>query len=87
MIDGSEIERRIRAVFPDAVEVSVVDFTGTRDHYRATIVSERFVGMSRVKQHQAVYRAVGELMEGPVHALALRTYTPEAWAALPEGER
>ena len=39
-----------------------------------------FAGKSRIAQHQAVYRALGELMDGPVHALSLKTFTPEAWA-------
>ena len=45
----------------------------------ALIVSEAFSGKSRIEQHQMVYAALGELMSGPVHALALKTYTPESW--------
>jgi len=56
------------------------DLTGTKDHYEATIVSPQFEGLSRVAQHQAVYRALGELMKGPVHALALHTFTPSSYA-------
>jgi stress-induced morphogen len=44
------------------------------------IVSEAFSGKSRIQQHQMVYAALGELMAGPVHALALKTYTPESWS-------
>jgi stress-induced morphogen len=36
--------------------------------------------MSRVGQHQAVYRALGDLMKGPIHALALNTYAPDVYA-------
>jgi stress-induced morphogen len=51
------------------------------------VVAARFGTMSRIEQHQAIYRALGELMAGPVHALALRTYTPDAWAKVPPSER
>lgn len=87
MVEASEVERRIREALPEAREVTIVDLTGTKDHYQATVVSDRFAGLSRIEQHQTIYRALGELMAGPVHALALRTYTPEAWAKVPATER
>lgn len=80
MIEPSEIERVLREAFPDATVLEIEDLTGTKDHYQATIVSAAFHGLSRVAQHQAVYRALGPLMAGPIHALALNTYTPEAYA-------
>ena len=49
-------------------------------HFQAVIVSPRFQGMTMVEQHQMVYRAMGNAMDGAVHALALKTYTPEQWA-------
>jgi stress-induced morphogen len=80
MVEPEILERRIRAAFPDVQLVRIEDLTGTKDHYQAIVVSPSFAGMARVAQHQAIYRALGELMDGPVHALALQTYTPEAWA-------
>lgn len=83
MIEPTIVEQRIRAAFPDAEHVTIEDLTGTKDHYQAVVVSPAFAGMTRVEQHQAVYRALGELIQGsaaPVHALALQTYTPDAWA-------
>ena len=47
------------------------------DHYRAHIVSAQFRGMSRLQQHQLVYRALGSKMGGELHALALTTSPPE----------
>jgi len=44
------------------------------------IVSPQFDGISRVQQHQRVYQALGDRMRSEVHALSLRTFTPEAWA-------
>ncbi|MFO0714443.1 MAG: BolA/IbaG family iron-sulfur metabolism protein [Sandaracinus sp.] len=87
MVEASEIERRIRAALPEAEVVTVVDLTGTKDHYQATVVSSRFATLGRIEQHQSIYRALGELMAGPVHALALRTFTPDAWAKVPATER
>lgn len=79
MVEPSEVEALLRAAFPDATVLALEDLTGTKDHYQATIVSSAFEGMSRIKQHQAVYRALGDLMKGPVHALALNTYAPSAY--------
>ncbi|MDH5491643.1 MAG: BolA/IbaG family iron-sulfur metabolism protein [Myxococcales bacterium] len=80
MIESTVIEARIREGIPGVEHVDVRDLTGTKDHYEATVVASAFSDLSRVQQHQAVYRALGELMSGPVHALKLNTYSPEAWA-------
>jgi len=73
-----EIEQRIRAGLPDAT-VEVNDYTGGGDHFEATVVSASFEGRSRVEQHQLVYATLGDLMTGPIHALALKTFTPAQW--------
>lgn len=79
MIDPNELRDRILAAFPDA-DVDVKDLTGTKDHYRARIISKAFAGKTRIEQHRMVYAAIGAEMKGPVHALALETLTPEAFA-------
>lgn len=79
MMEPEAVRALLVKAFPDG-EIRVEDMTGTQDHYDATIVSEAFVGKSRLEQHQLVYAALGEAMRGPIHALALKTYTPEAWA-------
>ncbi len=84
MIEPADVEQALREAFPDA-EIEVLDLTGTRDHYQARIVSRAFMGKSAIEQHQLVYRALGEAMKGPIHALALKTYTPEAWAKVSGG--
>jgi len=48
-------------------------------HFDATVISEAFTGLSVVKQHQMVYATLGNRMEAEIHALALRTLTPEQW--------
>jgi stress-induced morphogen len=73
---AADIEALIRTALPDA-RISVEDLAGDGDHYAATVVSEAFRGMSRVKQHQLVYQALGGRMGGQLHALALQTAVPD----------
>lgn len=75
MIEPSELSTLLQAAFPGAV-VQITDLTGTRDHYSVSIVAEAFRGRSRVQQHKLVYAALGALMRGPIHALALETSAP-----------
>jgi BolA protein len=49
-------------------------------HFRVVVVSELFNGQRRVARHQQVYKALVAEMEGPVHALALHTYTAQEWS-------
>ena len=74
-MEASEIEALIKAALPDA-KVAIDDLAGDGDHYAATVVSETFRGMSRVKQHQIVYAALRGRMGGALHALALQTSAP-----------
>lgn len=74
-MSASEIETLIRSALPDA-QVTVEDLAGDGDHYAATVVSEQFRGMTRVKQHQLVYAALRGRMGGELHALALQTSAP-----------
>ena len=80
MVETEELEERIRRGVENVSHLVVTDLTGTKDHWEALVVSEAFNGKNRVEQHQMVYAALGELMAGPVHALALKTYSPESWA-------
>jgi len=73
---ASEIEALIRAALPDA-RITIDDLAGDGDHYAATVTSEAFRGLSRVRQHQLVFAALGGRMGGQLHALALQTSIPE----------
>jgi len=66
------IRSRLLAAFPDA-HIELTDLTGTRDHFQALIVTPLFDGKTRIEQHKMVYAALGELMNGDIHALALTT--------------
>ncbi len=72
---ADEIEAMIRAAIPDAA-VEIRDLADDGDHYAARVVSASFAGMSRVRQHQAVYAALGGRMGGELHALQLETAIP-----------
>lgn len=72
---ASEIEKLIRAKFPDA-EIVIKDLAGDGDHFAAHVVTPAFKGKSRVQQHQMVYEALGGRMGGVLHALALTTAAP-----------
>ncbi len=75
-MDSSEIERLIKAKFPDAT-IEIRDLAGDGDHYAAHIVSAAFKGKTRVAQHQMVYAALEGRMGGVLHALALTTAAPK----------
>ena len=48
-------------------------------HFEAIVVSPAFVGKNMVQQHQLVYAALGDRMRAEIHALSMKTYTPEKW--------
>ena len=80
MVEPEVLESLVREHIEGVTFIEIRDLTGSKDHYEATIVAEAFAPLNRVKQHQLVYSALGDLMSGPVHALALKTFTPESWA-------
>ncbi len=73
------MEQLLLRAFPDA-EVTLEDLTGTQDHYEAVVVTQAFEGKSSLERHRLVYQALAEQLRGPIHALALKTYTPTDWA-------
>ena len=76
MVQPEAVAAAIRQALPDA-EVEIEDLTGGGDHLQVSVVSTVFSGLSRIKQHQLVYRALREqLASEAIHALALNTSTP-----------
>lgn len=55
-------------------------------HFQATVISPAFSGLSMVKRHQQVYQTLGERLRSEIHALSLKTLTPEEWRSAPEQE-
>lgn len=81
MISPQQVEEMIKTQIPDA-QIQVQDLTGGGDHYQVIVVSSQFEGKGLVQQHQLIYGALGQAMSSEaIHALALKTYTPQAWQA------
>jgi len=82
----ARIRDRLKATHVEVVDESHLHagHAGARDggqHFRAIIVSEQFAGLNRVRSQQLVYQSVAEWMGKEIHALSMKTFTPEAWAA------
>ena len=84
-VDPNSIKRLIEQALPGA-QVEVTDLVGDGDHLQAVVVAEQFRGISLVKQHQMVYSALQEELKEKLHALALKTYTPEQYQTLVKGK-
>jgi stress-induced morphogen len=69
---SDDLKLRIEAAIPGA-RADVTDLTGGGDHFRATVVSPGFAGLSRIEQHRRVYAVFGAEIGGPIHALSLVT--------------
>lgn len=52
---------------------------GDGTHFEAVVVSEEFAGKSHVQRHQRVYQTLGERMREEIHALSMKTFTPQEW--------
>lgn len=80
-----EIEQRLGGeLAPEYLEVENESHqhsvpANSETHFKVVLVSEKFEGKARVARHQQVYSVLAALLEGPVHALALHTYTPTEW--------
>lgn len=71
----------IRQWLSDAIDCVHLQVAGDGRHFEALIVSAAFDGLSKVRRHQLVYRALGGRMDGEIHALSMRTLTPDEWQA------
>lgn len=82
MLSAAEVESYIKhGLACDYVRVLGDD----GQHFEAMIVSPQFAGKNMVQQHQLVYQALGDRMREEIHALSMRTFTPEAWAQFQAG--
>ena len=79
MLSASQLESYItESLACDHIKVLGDDGT----HFEAVIVSPAFAGKSMIQQHQLVYAALGDRMRAEIHALSMRTLTPEQWAEI-----
>lgn len=83
-VDNQSLIRLVEQSIPQS-KVAVHLFSGD-NHFEMRVISSVFVGQSKVAQHQMVYQALGDHMRSRIHALALKTYTPEQWQHLENKE-
>ena len=77
-MNEEEIKQKIQTGLPG----SQVNVSGDGRHFEAVVVSAAFAGKSMLEQHRMVYRSLGDSFESEaIHALSVKTYTPEAWKA------
>jgi stress-induced morphogen len=78
MFAAERIKELIEQDLPDCT-ARVSDDANDGEHFSAEVVSSAFDGVMRVQQHRMVYQALGQHMYKDIHALALRTFTPDQW--------
>ena len=78
MFAAEKIKELVEAGLPDCTAI-VRDNMNDGEHFSAEVVSSAFQGTMRVQQHRMVYQALGSHMDQDIHALALKTYTPDQW--------
>ena len=75
MVRTDDIKQYIEGGLP----CELIEVRGDGHHFEAVIVSAEFRGKNMVQQHQMVYKALGDRMREEVHALSMKTLTPEEW--------
>jgi stress-induced morphogen len=84
LIAPDEIRNKIEVALPGSA-VTVRDMTGGGDHYEVEVISETFAGVSPIQRHRMVYAPLKDVLGGALHALALKTRTPDE--AAPETQQ
>ena len=69
----------IRHSIEQGMAVTHLEVAGDGTHFEALVVSAEFAGKSRVQRHQRVYQTLGDRMREEIHALSMRTLTPQEW--------
>ena len=69
----------IRTNIAQGLPTEHLSVVGDGAHFEAVVVSGEFAGKSRVQRHQMVYRTLGDRMREEIHALSMKTYTPQEW--------
>lgn len=73
---------QVQNYIAQGLECQFLEVAGDGQHFEAVIVSTLFRNKSRVQRHQLVYAVLGERMREEIHALSLRTLTPEDWQGM-----
>ena len=76
------ISEHIKALIADGLPCETLQVEGDGEHFEALIVSAQFTGKSRVKRQQMVNALLRAWFDsGELHALSMKTLTPEEWSA------
>lgn len=75
MVTPESIQKNIE----QGMTTSYLKVVGDGQHFEAVIVSEEFTGMSRIQRQQRVNKTLGDRMDGEIHALSMKTFTPQEW--------
>ncbi len=75
-----EIEDLIYQLISTKINCSHLDVSGDGRHFDAIVVSDDFVGISRLGRHRMVYQSLGDNMQETIHALSLKLHTVEEWS-------
>lgn len=70
----------IKSAIEKSLDASHVEVDGDGSHFEAVVVSADFEGKTPVDRHKLVYSALGDAMREEIHALSIKTYTPEQWS-------
>jgi len=76
-MQADDVKRMIETGLPESRAM----VQGDGDHFEAQVISTEFAGKSLIEQHRMVYATLGDSMQAEIHALSMRTFTPETWAA------
>jgi acid stress-induced BolA-like protein IbaG/YrbA len=68
---------QIKTYIAAGLECTHLEVEGDGQHFSAVIVSPAFVGKRLIQRHQIVYAALGDRMREEIHALSMKTLTPE----------
>ena len=71
-IEQNKLEKLLKEKFPDS-KIIIEDLAGDNDHYSVFIESSLFNDLSKIKQHQLVYKSLDGLMDSELHAMQLKT--------------
>ena len=71
-IEQDELEKLLKEKFPNS-KIIIEDLAGDNDHYSVSIESSLFNDLSRIQQHQLVYKSLNGLMDNELHAMQLKT--------------
>lgn len=74
--------KEIQTMIEEGMSASSVNVEGDGTHFEAVIVSQEFDGKTLLERHQLVYKVLGDAMKDRIHALSLKTYTPEQWSSI-----